>query len=76
MEHVADPTVRGLATAEHPDRHLEALELRFDAVEHRLIAMLDELSSLVDRRLRAQTWIMTGTLLTGIGVALAVGQAA
>ena len=47
-----------------------------ESLEHRLSTRLAELSSSVDRRLRAQTWIMTGTLLTGIGLALALGQVA
>lgn len=61
------------------DRRIDELEerstLRLEAVEHRLSTKLAELSSSVDRRLRAQTWIMTGTLLTGIGAALALGRA-
>ena len=53
----------------------EHLDLRLEAFEYRLNARLAELSSSVDRRLRAQTWIMTGTLITGLGIALSVGQA-
>ena len=52
----------------------EHLDLRVEAFEHCLNAKLTELFSSVDRRLRAQTWIMTGTLITGLGIALSVGQ--
>ena len=53
----------------------EHLDLRLEASEYRLRAKLTELSSSVDRRLRAETWIMTGTLITGLGIALGVGRA-
>jgi hypothetical protein len=35
---------------------------------------LEALSGSVDRRLRAQTWIMTTALVTGLGLAFAVGR--
>ncbi|MGH8983617.1 MAG: hypothetical protein ACRDY6_07040 [Acidimicrobiia bacterium] len=75
-----------LVTKEHLDLRLQALEARvegrfeglegrFEGLEERVERRLAELSSSVDRRLRSQTWIMTGTLLTGLGVALGLGQA-
>jgi hypothetical protein len=75
-----------LVTKEHLDLRLVALEqrvegfeerttLRLEAFEERVGRRFAELSSSVDRRLRAQTWIMTGTLITGLGIALGVGQA-
>lgn len=61
------------------DERLERFEdrfmLRLEACEERLLRGLDELDCSIDRRLRAQTWIMTGTLITGIGLALGLGQA-
>jgi hypothetical protein len=61
------------------DERLERLEdrftLRLEACEERLMRGLDELDYSIDRRLRAQTWIMTGMLVAGIGAAFAIGQA-
>ena len=44
-----------------------------ESVVSRLDALRFELLSQVDQRLRMQTWVTVGTLLTGIGVATAVG---
>ncbi|MGH9050982.1 MAG: hypothetical protein ACRDY4_14740 [Acidimicrobiia bacterium] len=75
-----------LVTKEYLDLRLGTLEervagfeerssLRIEAFEERVGRRFAELDSSVDRRLRAQTWIMTGTLLTGLGIALSLGQA-
>ena len=53
----------------------EYLDLRLEALEERLGRRMAELSSSVDRRLRAQTWITTGTMITGLGIAFGIGQA-
>lgn len=44
------------------------LDAKLDALRHELIGT-------VDRRLRAQTWITTGTLVTGLALAFGMGQA-
>jgi len=53
----------------------ERTSLRLEAFEERVGRRFAELESSVDRRLRAQTWIMTGTLITGLGIALGLGEA-
>ncbi len=52
----------------------EYLDLRLEALEDRLGGRMADLNASVDRRLRAQTWITTGTLITGLAVAFGVGQ--
>lgn len=43
------------------------LDARLEAVEHRILAA-------VDRRLRAQTWVTTTTLVAGLTIATAVAR--
>jgi hypothetical protein len=45
----------------------EMLNAKLSALEHRLIAS-------VDQRLRAQTWITTTTLIAGLGLAFTAGR--
>jgi hypothetical protein len=45
----------------------EMLDAKLSALEHRLLAS-------VDRRLRAQTWITTTTLIAGLGLAFTAGR--
>jgi hypothetical protein len=45
----------------------EMLNTKLSALEHRLIAS-------VDRRLRAQTWITTTTLIAGLALAFTAGR--
>jgi hypothetical protein len=45
----------------------QTLDLRMEALEHKLIAS-------VDRRLRAQTWITTATLIAGLTLAFTAGR--
>ena len=45
------------------------LNAKFDALRHELLGA-------VDRRLRAQTWITTGTLIAGLGLAFTAGRLA
>ncbi|MGH9027638.1 MAG: hypothetical protein ACRDWD_16210 [Acidimicrobiia bacterium] len=67
------------------DAKFVAVDHRFDAVEHRFDARFDvfdaKLDALenrvlaaVDRRLRAQTWVSTSTLVTGLGLAFAIAR--
>ena len=46
-----------------------------DYLRAELAALRHELIGTVDRRLRAQTWITTGTLITGLALAFGMGQA-
>jgi hypothetical protein len=46
----------------------EHLDLRLETLEHRILAV-------IDRRLRAQTWITTTTIVAGLGLAFGFGQA-
>jgi hypothetical protein len=68
------PDQRLAALDERLERFEDRFMLRLDACEERLMRGLDELDSTVDRRLRQQTWIMTGTLIAGIGLAFGIGQ--
>jgi hypothetical protein len=63
----------------------ETLTVRLDALRHELKAeitearadlggRIDRLDASVDRRLRAQTWIMTTTLIAGLGLAFTAGR--
>jgi hypothetical protein len=45
----------------------EMLDAKLSALEHRLIGS-------VDRRLRAQTWITTSTLIAGLALAFTAGR--
>jgi hypothetical protein len=45
----------------------QTLDLKIDALRHELIAS-------VDRRLRAQTWITTTTLIAGLALAFTAGR--
>jgi len=53
----------------------EYFDLKLEALEERLARKMADLSSGVDRRLRAQTWITASLLISGIGIAFGVGQA-
>jgi hypothetical protein len=45
----------------------EMLDAKLSALEHRLVAS-------VDRRLRAQTWITTTTLIAGLALSFTAGR--
>jgi hypothetical protein len=45
----------------------QTLDLKIDALRHELIGA-------VDRRLRAQTWITTSTLIAGLALAFTAGR--
>ena len=65
-----------LVTNQSLAREMDALrsELRSEMTELRggLRGEMAELSASVDRRLRAQTWITTTTMLTGMGLVAAL----
>jgi len=77
-----------LVTRDYLDAKLSAVDARFDAIGARFDAIDTQfdalrsdfraetanLSGAVDRRLRAQTWITTGTLITGLGLAFGAAQ--
>jgi hypothetical protein len=74
-----------LATKEYVDARLDALrhELRGQMSDLRselkdeiagVRVGLEALSGSVDRRLRAQTWITTTVMITGLGLAFTVGR--
>jgi hypothetical protein len=50
------------------------LDARLDALAAELTASMDRLIASVDQRLRTQTWITTGVLITGLTLAFAIGQ--
>jgi hypothetical protein len=52
----------------------ETLALKVDALRAEFHADLERLSGSVDRRLRAQTWITTSTLLAGLALAFTAGR--
>jgi hypothetical protein len=52
----------------------ETLGLKLDALRSGLHADLERLSGSVDRRLRAQTWITTSTLVAGLALAFTAGR--
>jgi len=52
----------------------QTLDLKLDAFRHEMHASLEALSASVDRRLRAQTWITTTTLIAGLTLAFTAGR--
>ena len=68
--------LRSEMTALRSELRGEMAELRGEMVELRgeVRGEIAAMSASVDRRLRAQTWITTTTLLTGIGLATALSR--
>lgn len=52
----------------------QTLDLKIDALRYELHASMEALSASVDRRLRAQTWITTTTLIVGLALAFTAGR--
>jgi hypothetical protein len=52
------------------------LDAKLDALRLELKADMATLSGSVDRRLRAQTWITTGTMVAGLTLAFTAGRLA
>ena len=53
---------------------VDLLDAKLSSVRDSLRAELRDLSASVDRRLRAQTWIMTTALFSGMGIAAAIAR--
>jgi hypothetical protein len=53
---------------------VRTLAERFDGLEHRVELTEHRLLSEVDRRLRAQTWVHTSTLIAGLALVAAIGR--
>jgi hypothetical protein len=52
----------------------QTLDLKLDTLEYKIHAELAALSASVNRRLRAQTWITTTTLIAGLTLAFTAGR--
>jgi hypothetical protein len=52
----------------------QTLDLKIDALRSDLRAEKAELSASVDRRLRAQTWMMMSTMIAGFGLTITLGR--
>jgi hypothetical protein len=56
------------------DARFDAVDARFEILEAKLDAAENRILAAVDRRLRAQTWITTTTLLGGMAMAALIGR--
>jgi hypothetical protein len=65
-----------LVTKDYLDAKLDAVRSDMGALRHELKADITALSASVDRRLRAQTWITTGTMVAGLTLAFTAGRLA
>ena len=52
----------------------QILDLKIDALRAELHADMANLSASVDRRLRAQTWMMMSTMIAGFGLTITLGR--
>lgn len=52
----------------------QTLDLKLDALRSDFRAEMAELSASVDRRLRAQTWMMMTTMIAGFGLTITLGR--
>ncbi len=52
----------------------QILDLKIDALRSDLRADMSELSASVDRRLRAQTWMMMTTMIAGFGLTITLSH--
>ena len=50
------------------------LDLKIDALRSDLRAEMSALSASVDRRLRAQTWMMMSTMIAAVGLSVTVSR--
>jgi uncharacterized membrane protein len=48
----------------------QTLDLKIDVLRHELRAEMAQLSASVDRRLRAQTWMMMSTMIAAVGLSV------
>ena len=52
----------------------QTLDLKIDALRSDLRAEMSALSASVDRRLRAQTWMMMSTLIAAVGLSVTLSR--
>jgi hypothetical protein len=52
----------------------QTLDLKIDALRSDLRAGMSELSASVDRRLRAQTWMMMSTMIAAVGLSATLSR--
>jgi hypothetical protein len=52
----------------------QTLKLEMDVLRAELRTEMAELSASVDRRLRAQTWMMMSTMIAGFGLTITLGR--
>jgi len=52
----------------------QTLDLKFDVLRYELKTEMANLSASVDRRLRAQTWMMMTTMLAGVGLSATISR--
>jgi hypothetical protein len=52
----------------------QTLKLEMDVLRAELRTEIAELSASVDRRLRAQTWMMMSTMIAGFGLTITLGR--
>lgn len=52
----------------------QTLDLKIDALRADLRAEMSELSASVDRRLRAQTWMMMSTMIAAVGLSVTLSR--
>jgi len=52
----------------------QILDLKIDALRSDMRAEMSALSASVDRRLRAQTWMMMSTMIAGFGLTITLGR--
>ena len=65
-----------LVTKDYLDAKFESYDHKLTAMRHELKGEMSALSATVDKRLRAQTWITTGTLISGLLLAFTAGRLA
>ncbi len=52
----------------------QTLDLKIDALRAKLHADMANLSASVDRRLRAQTWMMMSTMIAAVGLSVMLSR--
>ena len=52
----------------------QTLDLKIDALRSDLRAEMSALSASVDRRLRAQTWMMMSTMIAAVGLSVTLSR--
>ena len=52
----------------------QTLDLKIDVLRYELKTEMANLSASVDRRLRAQTWMMMTTMLAGVGLSATISR--